>query len=592
MPDDVMFNEALGAIEKGEKIRARDLLTRYLKSNPQDAAGWIWMSAVVDTPREITYCLQEALKRDPNNSAARQGLVLLGAHAPEESSVPVIVKRKWQAKYLPESAESSRLGLSWWRIALPAAAGLIVIALVIAGIAGINGRARPTVYRPPSTQGPTSTYLPSTTPVVRSPTPTFVGPTPLWMLLNATYTPTPLYVNTPHPITEAYRTGIRAFQRGDLNGLITDMQQLTTSEPSSADGLYYIGEAYRLQKDYADALKAYNLAIAVNESFAPAYLGRARVERVLDPKYDPEPDLTKAISLDPNLAEAYLEEADVAINLGQSDQALQDVDSAEKLLPSSPLVPYYRAEANLSLGKPDLALTQAQTANNLDLTFLPGYLLLGKAFQANGKFQESISPLETYTLYQPDDPLGSVLLGTAYAAAGRDQDAVTALTQALKLDNQSLEAYQERGLVYLDLKDGKSAYADFLAGIQINTKSFAARLGLGRALLLMGNKTDAYNELNLAGALAASDIDRASLYYWRATVLESSGNLPAAWKDWSLLLALPDSVVPPDWASQARQSLAAIPTITPTVTNSPTRTPVPSKTPTAPPVTPSPVFHP
>jgi hypothetical protein len=57
--------------------------------------------------------------------------------------------------------------------------------------------------------------IPTMTPLVRSPTPTFIGPTPLWMLMEATYTPTPLYVNTPHPISEAYRIGIRAYQRGD-----------------------------------------------------------------------------------------------------------------------------------------------------------------------------------------------------------------------------------------------------------------------------------------------------------------------------------------------------------------------------------------
>ncbi len=577
MPDDPMLVEALGAIEKGDKGRARDLLTRYLKTHPEEAFAWVAMSGVVESPREIIYCLQEALKRDPENKTARQGLVLLGANPPEKVTHPVWVKRKWQSRY-QQDLEDHAKPLVWWKIVLPIGAGVLVIALLILGIAGLNGRSRPAVYRPTSTQGPTTTYLPSTTPVVRSPTPTFVGPTPLWMLLKATYTATPLYVNTPHPRSESYRSGLRSLSRGDLNSMIADMQQLATNEPSSADAYYFIGEAYRQQKNYSDALKAYEQAIKVNSSFAPGYLGRARVQRLFNPKVDVMPDLVKAVALDPNLAEAYFEEADVDISLNQGDDALTAIDAAEKIQPDSPLVPFYRAEAYLSQGKAPQALDLAQKANNLDLTYLPGYLLLGQALQANKKVAESILPLETYILYVPDDAQGFILLGTAYTAQKEPDKAVSALNQALKLDDNNADGYLQRGLAYLDLQDGKSAYSDLTQAVQLNPKSFAARLGFGRAYLILGYKTDAYNQINQAAALANSDEDRASLYYWRATTLESAGNLPGSWKDWNLLLAMPGGVVPAEWLAQAHQSLAAVPTTTGTVTPTPTRTTTPTPT--------------
>ena len=587
-----MFNEALGAIEKGEKNRARDLLTRYIKTHPEEASAWVSMSAVVESPREIIYCLQEALKRDPDHPTARQGLVLLGAIPPEKVSNPVLVKRKWQTRYQQGLGEQAGPALAWWKIALPVGAGMLVIGLVIVGIVGLNGRSRPAVYRPPATQGPTTTYLPSTTPVVRSPTPTYTGPTPLWVSLKSTYTPTPLYVNTPHPRTESYRSGLRALQRGDLNGLIADMQQLATSEPSSADAFYFIGEAYRQQKDNANALKAFEDAIRVNPSFAPGYLGRARVHRLLDSKVDVLPDLKKAISIDANLADAYFEEADVEIILGQGDLAIEAMDAVEKIQPDSPLLLFYRAKAFLSLGKPDQALVQARKANNLDLTYLPGYLVLGEALQANTKINESVSPLETYLLYVTDDPRAYVLLGAAYVAAKEDEQAITSFNQALKLDDQNAGAYLQRGLAYLDQKDGKAAYADLTQAVQLNPKSFTARIGFGRAYLLLGYQTEAVNQINLAASLAANDDDLASLYFWRATALDAAGNHQAAWKDYNLLLALPPSVVPADWAAQARQSLAVVPTRTGTVTVTPTRTRTPTRTPTKTPVTPTPTIPP
>ena len=35
------------------------------------------------------------------------------------------------------------------------------------------------------------------------------------MFLPETYTPVPIYVNTPHPVTEAYRAGLTAYEKSD-----------------------------------------------------------------------------------------------------------------------------------------------------------------------------------------------------------------------------------------------------------------------------------------------------------------------------------------------------------------------------------------
>jgi Flp pilus assembly protein TadD len=75
MPEDVMFQEAIQAARQGKRIRARDLLTRLLRSDQTNPKYWIWLSAVVDTRKEQIYCLQSALKLDPNDGEARKGLI-------------------------------------------------------------------------------------------------------------------------------------------------------------------------------------------------------------------------------------------------------------------------------------------------------------------------------------------------------------------------------------------------------------------------------------------------------------------------------------------------------------------------------------
>ena len=51
---------------------------RLLKTDQSNASYWIWMSAAVDTTKERIYCLETALRLDPQNAIAKRGLVLLG----------------------------------------------------------------------------------------------------------------------------------------------------------------------------------------------------------------------------------------------------------------------------------------------------------------------------------------------------------------------------------------------------------------------------------------------------------------------------------------------------------------------------------
>ncbi len=63
---------------------------------------WVWLSASVDNTKERIYCLQTALKLDPENGTAKRGLILLGALAPDESVQPFPMNRPraWEEKLL------------------------------------------------------------------------------------------------------------------------------------------------------------------------------------------------------------------------------------------------------------------------------------------------------------------------------------------------------------------------------------------------------------------------------------------------------------------------------------------------------------
>src|SRR4030095_6151595 len=100
--NDAVFQEAVEALRVGNKSRARELLTGLLKTDQNNATYWVWMSATVDSAKERIYCLQTAFKLDPQNAAAKRGLILQGALPADETIQPFPVNRPraWEEKLL------------------------------------------------------------------------------------------------------------------------------------------------------------------------------------------------------------------------------------------------------------------------------------------------------------------------------------------------------------------------------------------------------------------------------------------------------------------------------------------------------------
>jgi tetratricopeptide (TPR) repeat protein len=608
MAEDVMFQEAVEAIRQRQRSRARDLLTRLLRADQANPQYWLWMSSVVETPKERIFCLQSVLRLDPSNRAARQGLVLLGASPPEPDLVPApLIRRNWMAPVEEVPKPGGLKGL--WanpitRGIIVGVLGLLVLGLILGGIFGFGSKARLAAVaarRATATPGPAPTFTATPTflgqEAIPTPLPTATpsGPQPLWMLLQATYTATPLYVQTPHAVSEAYRAAQRAYERGDWDNSLRFYQQASQIDPAAPDIQYYIGEVQRFMGDNQAALDAYDLAISINPNFAPAYLGRAYARLAINPKLSVLDDLKKAIDKDAGLGEAYLLRASLLLDQGDSKTALADLKMAEKVLPNSPLVYLYRAQADLQGNNNATALADARRANQMDLTMLNGYLALGQASIANQEYDSAARALQTYVTYVTDKADAWAALGHALYEQEQYTDAVVALDKAVAIDDQLADAYLYRGLSELELGDGQPAVNDLVNARRFNSQSFMINLALGRALLVAERLDEARDVLTFSQSMAKTAPDQAAVYYWRAQVLESLGNLPAAKADWKALSNLPKDAVPTEWLAMAKERLAttATPTVTPTATKTPpppTATPTTTRTPlpTATPKTPSP----
>jgi tetratricopeptide (TPR) repeat protein len=567
-PEETMYQQVLVHIQKKENSRARDLLTRLIKIHPNNPDYWLWMSAVTETTRERIFCLKEVLRLDPKNEAAQRGLAMFGAIPVNPDLVAPLQhqKRHWEALLSKNEPQVEKTLKSWKQMLPYGGAAILLIALVLAAVWGTKSILNSMPKAAQVYLGPTNTYAPTLTKAVAG-AGTLIPtgqPTPLWMLLKATYTPTPIPFVTPHS-SEAYSIALRALSNADWPKAISYINQAISLDPKAADLFYLQGEIYRLQGTPAEALKSYNQTLKLQPEFAPGYLGLARLAMSSDPPKlnDAKDDLAKAIELDPTMKEAALELANLYLEENNFQAALDQLAQSAGQAKDSPLFYLYRAQAELMLSQTEEAVADARQTIQMDITLLPAYRLLGEALIANNQIADASTPLSTYIQFMPGDAEVWAWLGQSYYSQQDEANALKAFDQAVSLDKNQFDAYLQRGRIYLDRKDGASANRDLYMAVTINPKSFRANIDLGRAFMLQQNYHSAWTAFTTAEAYTTNDAEKAEFLYWRGQSLDKLNLVDEAMHDYRALLALPADSVQPEWTAFANQRILVLVTNTP-----------------------------
>ncbi len=578
----VMLQEAIESLRKGDRARARDILTRLLKTDQGNVMCWIWLSTAVESSKERLYCLQTALQLDPQNAAAKRGMIMLGGLPPDESVPPFPLNRPrmWEEKLtIPQETKEQKRAAARGRS--PVGRLLVVLGVCIAllGVAYFGFLApnafvmqylnRPHYLHITITFTPTGTIYPTTLP----------EPTPLELLLQTTYTPTPLYVVTQHgpDVQVNFKSGLQFFKSKDYDNAIKMFKQVLSDEPEAVDAYYYVGELYRMQKKYQDAHDAYQTAINIDSDFAPGYLGRALVTHAMVLSEDVSNDFDNAILLDSHFTAAYIERGAYRRTHNDPNGAIADEMAALGMVPDSALAYLYLAQAQLDTGQNQRALDSVTKANQLDVTLVPAYLVLAQAYIANGQVDKAITAIQIYTTYTPEDIDAYLTLATVYNAIGQYQLALDSANQFLNANPKDSRGYYQRGLAYLNLDNASLAELDFKSSQIYDPIYFEPTLGLARAFFAEDHAGSAYIQANqVSEPLAKTDTQKADVYYWEATFLEKMGNNAAAKETWRHLLQLPAEAMPEDRRNEAFLHLGIKPTKTPILRYTLTPTPKPA----------------
>ena len=594
------LTEAIAAARAGDRARARDLLSRLLRADSANPEYWIWMSAVVDSDREKVYCLESALKLDPSNWAALRGLVVLGVRTPEEAEINAaakVARRRKPAKVVVRTAARPRRGPTFnWRLIIASILGLFVLVTLgelvllisrpgIRILAPLLPAATSTPIGATATISPTVTLtpVPIETRILRTPVPTELAGTPLVFLVESTPTPTPVLGMTPHPAFEAYGAGVAAMQRGDYEQAAEYMRQVIDLDPELADVYYFLGESARLLDHPGEAVASFDRAVTLDPDFAAGYLGRARTLLAIRPGQLPD-DFDRAIRADPRMVAAYLEKAAYFASRRQWEKVDEILALAIEAGVTDPEIYIRRAEAQLNRTQYAAGLQSAIEGSANDPTNLDGYLMLGRAYVENSLYNAALWPLQTYTLYRPDDPVGLAHLARAHLGVGQFDSAYGEANHAIELNDRYAFAFQVRGYVLIFRHEYEAAITDLLAARRFGRTTFEIHYGLAQAYFGMGDLVESIRSTNTALVAAVEEEDpevrdrkKADCFMLLATIFEdfSPPRTVDALNNWNLVLNLP-------FASAESKSLAQS-HINELTGEGPTRTPTLSPTPSVPP---------
>ncbi len=330
--DNQFLVEGIAAARRGERAKARDKFTRYLRYDQKNEQAWLWMSSVVESDRERVYCLNAVLKLNPNNKAAKRGLALLGALPPELRAglnIEVI-------GVTPESASRSQArpgGIGFRRSRRLETLLIVILLALILGAGGFllfnyfAERDRLARITPPPSNTPTTTLtatatpIPSATPAIRTATP-IVGanltPIALSVGLPGTLTPTPAPFTPVFFPEEVYSRGKNAYEAGDLDLALSLFKEALTDNKGNYAAHYYSGEIYLLKKDYSRAFTSFTSSLKINSNFGPAYLGHGQANFALGG--NPINDYKQAKANEPTWVEPYIAAADFYASRGETDR--------------------------------------------------------------------------------------------------------------------------------------------------------------------------------------------------------------------------------------------------------------------------------
>lgn len=254
-----------------------------------------------------------------------------------------------------------------------------------------------------------------------------------------------------------------------LRKAIDYFELATHKDPQFALGFAGLADCYSIlgsaivgtvpARDVAPKAKAAALkALELNNSLAEAQTSLATVSFNYDWDWDSaEKGFRRAIELNPNYATAHQRYSLYFMAMGRTRESIRELDRARELDPLSISVNFSYGWRLYMARQYDQAIEQLQTTLEMDPSFALPRMVLGEAYEQEGKYPEAIKEFEKAATLTHHSPPFLAALGHAYAVAGRPIDADKILRQLRSEQNKQYVSPFYVALIYAGLNQDDTA---------------------------------------------------------------------------------------------------------------------------------------
>jgi hypothetical protein len=118
------YERGIAAARGGQRRIAAGLLTKAVQLDPRHEQAWLWLSGVLDEPNDIAFCLNAALKLNPDNVQAQKGLDWIRQRKANPTAAPAETPSasRLQQIAIPDAVEAEvapvpapAIPQNWWQ---------------------------------------------------------------------------------------------------------------------------------------------------------------------------------------------------------------------------------------------------------------------------------------------------------------------------------------------------------------------------------------------------------------------------------------------------------------------------------------------
>jgi putative PEP-CTERM system TPR-repeat lipoprotein len=278
-------------------------------------------------------------------------------------------------------------------------------------------------------------------------------------------------------------------------------EQALAAKPAAGEARIGLARLAMLDKDLDAARRYVNEAADAEPKNADIWIFKGNMLRGDGKTAEALAAYDRAIAAQPDHRSAHLEKAFLEIGMSKFDAAKADLDAARKITPGSLMVIYTQALLDFNQGSYAAAQDSLQKILKAAPEHMPSILLAASVELKLGSLQQAEQHLRKYLEANPNDVYARKQLAQTLLKGAQPVDAAAALAPALKEPTQDPQLLALAGESALKARDFDKASAYFEKASSLAPKVAALHTSLGLSRLGQGDRDKGVSELELAATI-------------------------------------------------------------------------------------------